>query len=119
MADESRITELREMLNGMMDEVRAMSSLEYIPGFYQGKIVNYVSKVLVYEAEVMGKLYTASNNLNGGNYGNCSECHGEISVDHLSNSPFTHLCSKCEQICGICDEVGEEGSLGFQGQVLH
>jgi len=49
------------------------------------------------KAETLAKINDALGRLDGGNYGNCADCGGEISDKRLRALPFAVRCKECEE----------------------
>lgn len=49
------------------------------------------------KSETLNKIDQAILRLEGGTYGVCEECDGEISAARLKALPFAHLCRTCQE----------------------
>ena len=54
--------------------------------------------LLQMKTETLGKIDEALARLEGGSYGNCYECGGEIAQQRLRALPFAVRCRECEEV---------------------
>ena len=65
------------------------------------------------KAETLNKIDAALRRIEEGNYGDCSECGGEIAEARLRALPFAVRCRDCEDVREASDQ--RERSLALRG----
>ena len=57
---------------------------------------NFLLRMRDRERKLLGKIDEAFDRIEGGSYGRCEECDGEIGIERLKARPVTTLCIACK-----------------------
>ncbi|HYA36569.1 MAG TPA: RNA polymerase-binding protein DksA [Candidatus Binataceae bacterium] len=57
---------------------------------------NFILRMRDRERKLLGKIDEAVARIEGGSYGRCEECGGEIGIERLKARPVTTLCINCK-----------------------
>jgi DnaK suppressor protein len=103
-----RLTELRSrlvddvehLLESVPDDLRAPGALSHVPTHLADQATEGMDKEVALirnEQELQAAVRAAFERLDGGTFGRCQECGGEISDERLLAMPYAAYCIGCAQ----------------------